>query len=87
MYIQWGQRAFLAEAINSHVGVLQRGNRTDGQRAKMEIVPAANKRAPLRSLSAAGGESSQAGAARIIGVVAPVNGSINIKATVKLGRV
>jgi hypothetical protein len=55
MDIQWGQRVFLVEAINAHVGVLQRGNRTSGQLAHVEIVPAANKGGPLRSSGAAVG--------------------------------
>src|SRR5271166_3329260 len=54
---------------------------------KVEIVTAANKRAPLRSLGAAGGESSEAGAARFIGIVAAINCSIEIKPMVEPGCV
>jgi hypothetical protein len=58
------QRAFLAESLHLHVGKLKRGDRTDGQRTKMEIIPGAEKRAPLRPLGATVGEASQAGATR-----------------------
>ena len=53
----------------------------------MEIVPAADKRAQLRSLGAPGGKSPQAGAARIIVVVAAVNGAVEIDPMVEPGRV
>src|ERR1700722_11374244 len=53
----------------------------------MEIVPAADKCAPLRSLGAPGGESSQTGAARIIGFVAAVNGCVEVNPMVKPGCV
>ena len=69
------QRAVLAESVYVRVGVLQRSNRTDGQRTKVKIVPAADKRAQLCSLGATGGKSTQAGAARIVAVVAAVDGA------------
>src|SRR5882757_5574800 len=53
----------------------------------MKIVPGADKRAPLRSLGAAGDEPSQSGTTRIIGVVATVNRSIEINPMVVPGRV
>src|SRR5580658_6705208 len=87
MDIQWGQRAFLAESVDAYFGILQRGDRTDGQRANMEIVPAADKGAPLGSFGAAIGQASQAGEARIIGVVAAVDSSINIDPMTEPGRV
>ena len=49
------QRAILAESVDVHIGILKRGDRTDGQGTKVEIVPAADKGAPFRSLGAAGG--------------------------------
>jgi hypothetical protein len=43
------KRAFLAKTINVYIGILK--DRTHAQMTEVEIVPAANKRAPLRSLS------------------------------------
>jgi hypothetical protein len=78
MDIQRGQRAFLAEAIDANVGVLQRGDRTDRQLSKMEIVPAADEGAPFRAFRAAIGQASQTGAARIIVIVPAVDGAVNV---------
>src|ERR1700731_3740333 len=69
------------------IGVLKRSDGSGGQLAKMEIVPATDKRAPLRSLGAPGCESSQTGAARIIGVVAAVNGCVEVNPMAKPGCV
>ena len=53
MDIQGREGAFLAELVSAHFGVLKRGNRPNVQLTKMEIVPGADKGAPLRSLGAA----------------------------------
>src|SRR5580704_8935379 len=82
-----GQRAVLAESVHVRVGVLQRSNRTDGQRTKVKIVPAADERAQLCSLGATGGKSTQARAARMVAVVAAVDGGIEINPVVGPGRV
>src|ERR1700722_18576829 len=54
---------------------------------KVKIVTATEKRAQLRALGITGGNPRQPGAARIIVVVAAVNGSIEINPVVVLGRI
>jgi hypothetical protein len=44
---QGRQRAFLRKAINTHIGILKRGDRADGYLTPMEIVPGADERAPI----------------------------------------
>src|SRR5580704_564408 len=57
------QRAVLAKTVDIRIGVLKRGNWTDGQKAKVEIVPAADKGAQLGPLGVTGGQSLESGAA------------------------
>ena len=49
------KRTVLAEAVNIRIGVLKRGDRTYAQMTEVEIVPAADKRAPFRPFGATGG--------------------------------
>ena len=43
------KRALFAKAVDVHVSILNRGDRSDGHMTESEIVPAAGKRAELRS--------------------------------------
>ena len=70
---QRSARTVLAEAIYLHVGILKRSYRSNGQVADMEVVPAADKGTKLRTIRVPGRQASQGLAARVIGIVAPID--------------
>ena len=55
MDLQGRNRTLLVESVNVHVGILKRGDGTDAQKTKVEIVSPAHKCAPFGSLGATGG--------------------------------
>ena len=56
-----------------YIGILQRGDRTDGQVSKMKVVAAADKGAPLLPFGAAISNSEETRTTRIIVVMAAVD--------------